>query len=220
METLLTTYMNSSKDCVKRVAMVSAGVEVVLTRREMFDHMFKLIVTGKKDKVGICDTLSRVDRTLAKFYASEFLKITEVIDGGKYSFSWVRKYLRDAQISAFMSGVADRKYKLSYRDENGVLYILVSHRGKALYEFKIDSFDICIKSCVAIVSFIASDLEMEDDKEFIEDYLYTETERYRAGKGTQVYIDTRKHNLGEMLRAQRRAEKLDGEEKIVEFKAC
>lgn len=202
----------------KNITSVVNAVEngVVLTRREEFDFLFKTYVAGRR-KESKMTNLSRCDKTLAKFYAKYFMKAIDWFDE-PYTFQKVKKYVNSMLLDSYIGEISNGWYHAHYFDRDGVLFIRLMKGRRGLYEFKVECADDLVLASLALVSYIGSELEIEDsEKEFMSDYLFIEMRRLESRIPSRVYVDKRKHNLSDVIKKSV-SKKSREAEKVVRFK--
>ena len=195
--TLFETYRTSARENIRTVKKHLES-EVLLTRRESLDFLFKVYTCGDvKDEKFV--KVSKEDKNLIKFYSKFFIKLTDILDEG-YTMKSVKKFFDSCAHAAWMSGVSNGRYKVTYSDKNGTIYVTLTKGKKGIFKAPIDDIDDMVSIGAVFVSYLGSELEDENrDREFIADYLLIELKRYEDGKGTMVYIDRRKHDLKDTL---------------------
>lgn len=194
---LFEKYKVSANLNVKKVEKaVRSGA--LLTRRESFDSLFKMCVTGNTKKFRLID-MDKFDKDLAKFVACYFLKIVDFNEYG-YSFSSIKKFVSGILFRAWYDGISSSRCKAVYADKDGVLGIKIIRFGSAVLSFKVDSIDSLLDMCTQLISYLTSDSEVED-KKFLANYIYVEVSRYLLGNPTKIYVDKRKHSLGDAIKA-------------------
>ncbi len=192
-DTLFDIYRISAKQCIRKVNDYISN-EVLLSRREKFDYLFKVYSCGSLADAKKVDATS-ADKVLAKYYAGAFLRMTDFSETG-YSLKEVKKFFSTYVFNAWTKGISNGRYKVAIEDKNGVIFATLKKGSKGLYKAEIRDVDDLVVTGSVFIAFLGSELEDEDrDKEFIADYLIREVSRYKDGKGTKVYVDTRKHNL-------------------------
>lgn len=213
--TLFELYRDSARENIRTVKKYLEK-EVLLTRREIFDFLFKVYSVGNMMDATLVKA-SSLDKCLIRYYASAFLKLTEVMEEG-YSMRSVKSFFNGCTRNAWLNGISNGRYHVSYSDKNGVIYVTLKKGRKGVYQAPIEDVDDMVSIGAVFVSYLASELEDEDkDKSFVADYLLKEIKRYEDGKGTKVYVDKRKHNLKDTL-CWVETSKEEGS-KIVSFKA-
>lgn len=189
--------------------------DVLLTRRESFDFLFKVYVAGDMSDVS-CVGSSNIDRDTAKFYARYFLKLTDMLEEG-YSSKSIRKFFDGCTRDAWWKGISNGRYTVSYDDMNGVIYVTLKKHGKGFYRAPISNKRDLKMVCAGYVSYLVAETEIEKDRGFFSEYLINEVNRYVKGLGTVIYVDRRKHNLKDSLTKDEIVRNTDC--KIVNFKA-
>jgi hypothetical protein len=194
----------------------------VLTRREELDFLFKCLISGRTEESKLV-RLPKQDKNLVKFLAKQFARVGDFYDNGS-SFEGVRKYFKGLAFDAWLMGVSDGLYAVKVSDWDGKIAINMYKGAKLVHTGEMEDMSYLAAEVACMASEIGSDMESEEDREFVAGYLYEEFEKMYYGEAASIYVDDRRHNLDDVLRRkeaenhEKSSEK--SESKILKFKAC